>query len=87
VGARAGGAPSVTGQMHHEVLQNFFKILFNKGPRRESGFSSAVSPGAASGRSASTGPRTSGGGGDAGRGGVQAEAVGLRTGSVRDETL
>jgi dynein light intermediate chain 1 len=68
---RAGGAPSPTGQTQHEVLQNFFKSLLNTKDRGVSpGSASAVSPGATAGKAgASTGPRTSGGGG-----GVQGDA-------------
>ncbi|KAH9988414.1 dynein light intermediate chain-domain-containing protein [Russula vinacea] len=72
-GRRAGGAPSPTGQTQHEVLQNFFKSLLNTKDRAASPGSSAVSPGAAVGRTGtSTGPRTSGGGGSGG--GAQGDA-------------
>jgi dynein light intermediate chain 1 len=61
-----GSAPSPTGQTQHEVLQNFFKSLLNTKDRAPSPGTSAVSPGAAPGKVAPTGPRTSGGGGGAG---------------------
>ncbi|KAI0252051.1 hypothetical protein BJV78DRAFT_1361192 [Lactifluus subvellereus] len=62
---KRGGAPSPTGQTQHEVLQNFFKSLLNTKDRAPSPGASAVSPGAAAGKAAPTGPRTSGGGGGA----------------------
>jgi dynein light intermediate chain 1 len=54
-----GSAPSPT---QHEVLQNFFKSLLNSKDRAASPGTSAVSPGAATGKPPPTGPRTSGGG-------------------------
>ena len=63
----SGSTPSATGhwQTQHEVLQNFFKSLLNTKDRAPSPGTSAVSPGAAAGKAAPTGPRTSGGGGGA----------------------